>query len=29
MLAGFGSMGLIIVWMVWGITDMCKKQKDQ
>lgn len=29
MLAGFGSMGVIIVWMVWGITDMVKKQKDQ
>lgn len=29
MLVGFGSMGAIIVWMVWGITDMVKKQKDQ
>lgn len=29
MLTGFGSMGLIIVWMVWGITDIVKKQKNQ
>lgn len=29
MLTGFGSMGLIIVWMAWGITDIVKKQKDQ